>query len=144
MKELQLLKLRLPVGIITLLAFIIVGYGPAMFCRDIILIGYSAPANHDEVVRYVASIAVGIVSMAIYATFAWVLVLPHAKKRFAYPARMTGDQKRDIDDKRFFFCLIPWLVIVVGYAMWDMGGGASAPSSEAIMQWAMQLTGTII
>lgn len=120
-------------------AFVIVGYGPAMFCRDVMLTGYVVPESPSEVIRFAAALAVGIFSMVLYAGFAWVVMLPAALRKFPYPARVTGDQKRDLNDKRFFYCLLPWFGIVAVYAAWDMAGGFALPFSEAILQSAYQL-----
>lgn len=135
---------RTTMGLSALLFFIVIGYGPAMFCRDLILLGYSNPASHTELVRYVAAVSVGMTSMGFYALFAWLTVLPLARSKFPDQARMTGDQRRDVNDKRFFYCLIPWLFIVAGYALWDMSDGMPAPGSETVMQWARHIIEKLI
>jgi hypothetical protein len=115
-----------------------------MFCRDLILLGFAAPASQSELVRYVASVSVGFFSMVFYAVFAWAVMLPIAANRFPYPDRATGDQKRDLNDRRFFFCLWPWFVIVMAYAAWDISGGSALPFSDAVIGMALTLAAALL
>lgn len=114
--------------------FFITGYPAAMFCRDLILLGYIPPASQAEFVRQVTMLILAIASYVFYLLFAFSVMGPIAKRKWPEKQLISAEEKHEINNRRFFFTMIPSILLIIVMAAWDLVMMAPFPGTEWIYQ----------
>lgn len=131
-------------GWLSLVVFVEAGYAPAMFCRDLILIGYTAPANHAEVARQITLLLLAVLCYTAYMGFATWVMSDVASRKIPARTGMSRDEAHELNNRRFFFTLIPSFVLIAGMAMWDWFTMIPLPGSDAVYRLTVRFVGLIV
>lgn len=135
---------RTTLGWLCLIAFVILGYSPAMYCRDILLLGYSPPANHAQTVQQFTMLTLTIACYSFYMGFLITVMRPIAIRRVPEKPDMTSVERHELENHRFLFSLIPSFFLIAGMALLDDLLMSRFPGAQTAYRMVEQLIGLVV